>query len=420
MIIFARKPMVNGVLNLELFIARRLLRGNESRNVSVPIVKIALTGIALGVCVMLLSVFVITGFRQEITAKLSGFSAHLDVSSYEGEDACIVPGDTLPAAVRQLPGVRQVYPYVTKPAILESGREIHGVVLRGVDSVYDAAFYARHLKEGVVPDFSGASASNDVLVSSSVAALLGLEAGSKVRAHFVQDPPRVRVFTVRGIYATGFREYDDVLVLCDMRHLQRLNGWTAEQVTGMAVELADIGQVAEAGEAVGELLPADGGGRFYRLATLQEMAPQVFDWLNLLNMNVWVILALIMIVAGFNMVSGLLVLILDKTSFIGLMKALGCRNVSLRRLFLYMAAGLVGRGMLAGNLLALALAGVQYFFHVVSLDPSTYYMDTVPVNFDWGYMVLLDVGVLAVSVGMMIVPTMLISRIKPIRAIRFE
>lgn len=407
-------------MNLELFLARRLLGGRQSRNASVPIVKIALIGIALGVCVMLLSVFVITGFRQEITAKLSGFSAHLDVSAYEREGAYVVAGDTLLSALRGVAGVKQVYPYVTKPAILESGQEIHGVVLRGVDSTYDAAFYGAHLKEGALPDFGGAGVSNEVLVSASVAALLGLEAGGKVRAHFVQDPPRVRVFTVKGIYATGFREYDDVLVLCDMRHLQRLNGWAAGEVSGVAVELADIGRIEDAGEAVDAVLPMDGQGNFYRLTTLREMAPQIFDWLNLLNMNVWVILTLIMLVAGFNMVSGLLILILDKTSLIGLLKALGSRNVSLRRLFLYMAAGLIGRGMLAGNALALVLAGAQYFFRVVSLDPATYYMDTVPVNFDWGYLVLLNIAVLAVSVGMMVVPTMIISRINPIRAIRFE
>lgn len=411
-------------LNLELFIARKLLKGDPSGNVSVPIVKIALIGIALGVCVMLLSIFIITGFKQEITAKLSGFSAHLNVSAYENDDSYngsnIVLNDTLAEEIGSLTGVKQVYPYITKPAIIESGNEIHGVILRGINAAYDAAFYEKHLKNGEVPDFATPTVTNEILISSSVADLLGVVVGDKVTAHFVQEPPRARAFRIKGIYDTGFKEYDDMLVLCDIRHLQRLNGWEAGEVTGLAIELTDIEKTQQVGEAVDLILPLDENNNFYKLTTLHQLAPQVFDWLNLLNMNVWIILTLIVVVAGFNMVSGLLILILDKTSLIGVLKALGYRNIALRRLFLYIAVGLIGRGMLAGNVLAFLLGGIQYFFHIIRLDPNTYYMDTVPVNFNPGYILLLNIGVLVVSVGVLIVPTMLISRIKPIRAIRFE
>lgn len=412
-------------MNLELFIARRLLKGDNGKTISVPIVRIAIVGIALGVCVMLLSVFIITGFKKEITDKLSGFAAHINVGPYGSNSNSFTGGDiwvedTLLNRFREVDGVEEAYVYVTKPAILKSRDEIHGVVLRGVDSTYSAAFYKQHLREGSCPAFRGEKASNEILLSSSVASLLGVKRGDKLTVHFVQDPPRVRAFTIRGIYETGFKEYDDVVVLCDIRHLQRLNDWEQEQVSGVAIELVDIQQIAVAEEAIDEVLPWDDDNNFYKLTTIQENAPQVFDWLSLLNMNVWIILILIVVVAGFNMVSGLLILILDKTNLIGILKALGYKDLRLRKLFFYISVGLIGRGMLIGNGLALFLGGLQHWLHVIKLDPVTYYMDTVPVNFNLGYILLLNLGVLVVSVLMLVLPTMFISRIKPIKAIRFE
>ena len=411
-------------MNLELLIARRLLKGSKTGTVSVPIVKIALAGIALGVCVMLLSVFIITGFKKEITDKLSGFAAHLNITTYESNDSggggFVLASDTLLADLRGLPGVRQAYPYVIKPAILKSDSEIHGVLMKGVDSLYDARFYQKNLRSGSLPVFDSVRPSTDVLISSSVAALLNVKNGDKLLAHFVQDPPRVRVFRVKGIYETGFKEYDDLFILCDIRQLQRLNGWKEQEVSGIGVELKDMNQTVETGIEIDGFLPLDENNNFYKVSSLRETAPQVFDWLSLLNMNIWIILTLIVVVAGFNMVSGLLILILDKTSLIGILKALGCRDIVLKKVFLYLAIALSARGMLVGNILALVLGGLQYYFHIVSLDPATYYMDTVPIHFDIGYILLLNAGVLVVSVVMLIVPTILIAKIKPIKAIRFE
>lgn len=394
------------------------------RAVAVPIVRIALVGIALGVCVMLLSIFIITGFKKEITDKLSGFSSHLSVVAYDNNNSFdgneIRVSDTLLNDLKGAQGVKYAYKYVTKPVILKSGSEIHGVVLKGADSLYRFDFFSKHLKDGGCPDYRTGSLSNDILISSSVADLLNVKVGEKINAHFVQEPPRARIFTVKGIYETGFKEYDDVLVICDMRHLQRLNGWKPDEVTGVGIELWDIEKSDEAEDAVDALLPWEGENDFYKIVTLRESAPQVFDWLNLLNMNVWIILILIVTVAGFNMVSGLLILILDKTSLIGILKALGYKNVNLRKLFLYISVGLIGRGMLGGNCLALLLGWLQYQFRIIRLDPVTYYMDTVPVNFDIWYIISLNLGVLLVSTLMLIVPTMLISRILPIKAIRFE
>ena len=411
-------------MNLELFIARRMLRGKSRGAVSVPIVRLAVGGIALGVCVMLLSVFIITGFKQEIAAKLSGFMAHLNITGYETDVAHAGEGILFPDSLLQqlstLEEVKQAYPYVLKPAILKSETEIHGVVLKGVDSLYNADFYKGYLKDGGFPVFSSLRPSDDILLSASVAALLDVKAGDRIKAYFVQQPPRVRVFTVKGIYDTGFKEYDDMTVLCDIRHLQRLNGWDAGQLTGVAIELEDIRLIPAVEEALDHVLAWNEDQDFYKITSLQEAAPQIFDWLALLNMNVWVILILIVTVAGFNMVSGLLILILDKTTLIGILKALGYKNVSLRKLFLYISAGLIIKGMLWGNVLAFVLAGIQAIFRVIHLDPVTYYMDTVPINFSLGYVILLNVGVIVITVLMLIVPTMLISKISPVKAIKFE
>ena len=412
-------------MNLEFYIARRLLKGKENSTVSVPIVRIALVGIALGVCVMLLSIFIITGFKKEITDKLTGFSAHLNVvayGNYNSYDAAekVRVSDTLLFEIAELPEVATVYPYVAKPAILKSKKQIHGVVLYGVDSLYPGDFIRKHVVSGDYPDFSTAKASDEILISKAVASLLEVGAGEKINAHFVQDPPRVRVFTVKGIYDTGFGEYDNIYVFCDLRHLQRLNGWQSDEVSGIAVDLKDIGLLPVAEEKVYDLLPWEDSGNMCKVTTLYDMAPSLFDWLGMLNTNVWIILVLILVVAGFNMVSGLLILILDKTFLIGILKALGYTNVNLRKLFLYIAAGLIGRGMIWGNILAFVLAGIQYFFRVIPLDPVAYYMDTVPIHFNFVFVILLDIGVLVISTLMLVVPTMLISRISPIRAIRFE
>ena len=409
-------------MNLEWYIARRLLKGDATKSATVPIVKIAIVGIALGLCVMLLSLFIITGFKKEITEKLSGFTAHLNVQPYmpgsTGEGGVIPGVDSVVLELKKVEGVKDAYGYIEKPAIFKSKEEIHGVVLKGVDAGYDATFFQRNLKEGKLPDYSAETTSNDILISRSVASMLGVGVGDRVTSHFVQEPPRARVFTVSGIYDTGFKEYDDVMVLVDERHLARLNGWKAGEVSKIALELNDVEQVNAIAEKVEDKI--DELGLYCEVRTLADEAPQIFDWLALLNMNVWVILILIVTVAGFNMVSGLLILILDKTTFIGIMKALGYKNVSLRKLFLYISAGLIAKGMLWGNVLAFVLAGVQAIFNVVHLDPVTYYMDTVPINFSIGYVILLNLGVIAVTVLMLVIPTMLISKISPVKAIKFE
>ncbi|MDR1274427.1 MAG: ABC transporter permease [Odoribacteraceae bacterium] len=410
-------------MNVEWYMARRLLKEGKGGFASVAIVKVAVAGIALGLCVMLLAVFVIAGFKREITRKLFGFTSHLNVLplAEAGEGGCIRRGDTLVSWLEGLEGVEEAYGYVEKPAILKSRGEegeIHGALLRGADAGRGLSFFREHLVEGELPDFTADTASNGILLSANAAGYLRVSPGDRLTAYFVDDPRRPRPFVVRGVYRTGFKEYDDVMALVDKRHLTRLNGWEAGDASGIAVALADPGRAREMAARITASLEETRGDCEAR--TLEEMAPQIFDWLKLLDMNVWIIVILLVTVAGFNMVSGLLILILDKTALIGILKALGCRDFSTRRLFLYIAAGLVARGMLWGNLLAFALGGVQYCFHVVALDPETYYMSTVPLFFNVWHVVLLNAGVMAVTVLVLVAPTMLVSRVDPVRSMRFE
>jgi lipoprotein-releasing system permease protein len=399
--------------------ARRLLKEGKRGFASVTIVRVAVAGIAMGLCVMLLALFVISGFKREITRKLLGFTSHVNVLPLDAGDGGgrLSRGDTLVAWIAGQPGVKETYAYVEKPAILRSRQregQMHGVLLRGEDATRASAFLREHLAEGTFPDFTTDTVSDEILLSVNAAGYLQARPGDRLTAYFADDPRRARRFEVSGLYRTGFKEYDDVMAFVDKRHLLRVNGWEAGDATGIAVALEKPGEAKRLATRV------TGTRQGCRTRTLQEMAPQVFDWLKLLDMNVWIIVVLLVTVAGFNMVSGLLILILDKTAMIGVLKALGCRDASTRRLFLHVAGGLVARGMLWGNLLAFALAGVQYYFQVVSLDPETYYMSTVPLLVNAWHVIALNAGVMVVTMLVLVVPTMLVSRVSPARTMRFE
>lgn len=411
-------------MNVEWFIARRLLDTKDNKSISIPIVRIALIGIVLGVVIMLLSLFITSGFKKEITDKLSGFFSDLEISAYASHNTfmndVVEVSDTLLTAIAQTKGVVEYYPFVTKPAILKRQEEIQGVVLKGVDSLYQNSFFEQHLIQGEMPDWKSAQRSDELLISQLAADVLNLAVGDKVELHFVQTPPRIRQWRIAGIYSTGFKEYDENFALCDMRQLQRLNDWTNREVSGIAIMVDHKENIEEIAGKISEVLPYDRNNNYYRITTLGEQAPQIYDWLALLNMNIWIILILVIAVAGFNMVSGLLVLIIDKTAMIGILKALGLRDYSLQKIFLYLSIGLIWKGVLWGTGIALLLGGIQYFFAILPLDPVTYYMDRVPIHIDWLQLLILDIGVIGISTLMLIIPSLLIGRINPIEAIKFE
>ena len=412
---------------MELFIARRLYKSEQgSRSVSRPAVLIAQIGVALGLAVMLVTIAVSFGFKHEVREKAVGFSSHIHISNYESgqsyEALPVAADSALLGRLAAIPSVEHVQRYVAKPGVFRTDNDFIGYILKGVGEDYDLSFYAQYLKEGVLPQFSDSVASGNILISRVIADKLQLGVGDKVDSYFLQGTMRARRYTVAGIYETGFNEYDRLFVIADLKAVQALNRWEPDQVTGVEVALTDFSKVEDMNWELGTLLDRteDKYGNQYLVQSVTDINPGLFAWLDVLDMNVWLILALMIGVAGFTMISGLLILIIERTQFIGILKALGASNASVRKAFLYLAMLIIGKGMLWGNIVGLGLCAVQKFTGLIPLDPANYYLDRVPIEFNWLFILAVNVVMFVLSVLILIVPSHLISRIYPTKAMRFE
>ena len=412
---------------MELFIARRLYKSEQgSRSVSRPAVLIAQIGVALGLAVMLVTIAVSFGFKHEVREKAVGFSSHIHISNYESgqsHEALSVAADSaLLGRLAATPSVEHVQRYAAKPGVFRTDNDFIGYILKGVGEDYDLSFYAQYLKEGVLPQFSDSVATGNILISRVIADKLQLGVGDKVDSYFLQGTMRARRYTVAGIYETGFNEYDRLFVIADLKAVQALNRWEPDQVTGVEVALTDFSKVEDMNWELGTLLDRteDKYGNQYLVQSVTDINPGLFAWLDVLDMNVWLILALMIGVAGFTMISGLLILIIERTQFIGILKALGASNASVRKAFLYLAMLIIGKGMLWGNIVGLGLCAVQKFTGLIPLDPANYYLDRVPIEFNWLFILAVNVVMFVLSVLILIVPSHLISRIYPTKAMRFE
>lgn len=416
-------------MNWKLFIARRIYQTKEKegdRNVSKPAVRIAMVGIAIGLAVMILSVAVVVGFKHEVRDKVIGLGADILVTSLDVVQSYqvtpVVGDDSLISALEKMPGVKHVQRYATKPGMIMTSDNFQGIVLKGIGQEYDTTFLHRHLQEGHIPAFTDSVSSNQVLVSKTIADRLGVRVGDKLYTYYLENNIRARRLTVAGIYQTNFSSYDDLFLLTDLRTVERLNNWEPGQVGGLEIQVTDYDLLDETNGYILSSLDKKTdkyGGRYYA-QTIEEVYPQIFAWLDLLDINVWVILVLMVGVAGFTMISGLLIIILERTNMIGVLKALGADNTAIRKIFLSFAVFLIRKGMLWGNVIALTCCAVQYFFRPVRLDPAVYYIDAVPIELNLWIWLLLNAGTLVVSVLMLVGPSYLISRIHPARSIRFE
>lgn len=412
---------------MESFIARRLYKSEQgSRNVSRPAVFIAQLGVALGLAVMLVTIAVSFGFKHEVRDKAVGFSSHLHISNYESAqsyEALPVAADSaLWHTLMAMDDVTHVQRYATKAGVFRTENDFMGYVLKGVAEDYDLSFYAQYLQEGELPVFSDSIASGKILISREIASKLQLGVGDRVDSYFLQGNMRARRYTVAGIYETGFSEYDRVFALTDLKAVQALNRWEPDQVTGVEVMLAGFDKVEPMNWELGSLLDRtqDRYGEQYFVQSVTDLNPGLFAWLDVLDMNVLLILALMIGVAAFTMISGLLILIIERTQFIGVLKALGASNAMVRKTFLYLAMLIIGKGMLWGNVVGLALCAVQKYTRLVGLNPQDYYLDCVPIEFNWPLIVTVNVVMFVLSVLILIVPSHLISRIYPTKAMRFE
>ena len=412
---------------MESFIARRLYKSEQgSRSVSRPAVFIAQLGVALGLAVMLVTIAVSFGFKHEVRDKAVGFSSHLHISNYDSaqdyEALPIAADSALWHTLTPMKEVVHVQRYATKAGVFRTADDFMGYVLKGVGEDYDLSFYAQYLKEGELPHFSDSVASGQILISREIADKLQLNVGDKVDSYFLQGTMRARRYTVAGIYETGFSEYDRVFVLTDLKAVQALNRWEPDQVTGVEVMLADFDKVESMNWELGAMLDRtqDRYGEPYFVQSVTDINPGLFAWLDVLDMNVLLILALMIGVAAFTMISGLLILIIERTQFIGVLKALGASNAMVRRTFLYLAMLIIGKGMLWGNVVGFALCAVQKYTRLIALNPQDYYLDSVPIEFNWSLIVTVNVVMFVLSVLILIVPSHLISRIYPTKAMRFD
>ena len=404
--------------NWKFFIARRIYRSREGeKEVSKPAVRIAMAGIAIGLAVMIVSVAVVIGFKHQVRDKVIGMGSDIVISSIEGAQLYqmnpVVANDSMLSVIRNIPQVSHVQRYATKPGMIMTADNFQGMIVKGVAQEYDWTYLKAHLQEGEIPALTDSVASNRVLVSRSMADKLSLKVGDKLYTYYIEGNVRARRLTVSGIFQTNFSAFDDYFLITDMYMVRRLNGEVAVSDYRFLDSVNDDirGHIQE---------QTDRYGAIYCSRTSEELYPQIFAWLDLLDTNVWVILILMTGVAGFTMISGLLIIILERTQMIGVLKALGADNASIRQIFLSFSVFLIGRGMCWGNVIGLSCCLIQYFFEPIKLDPATYYVNAVPVELHLGWIVLLNVCTLLVSVGMLVGPSYLISHIHPAKSIRFE
>ncbi|GAB2943156.1 ABC transporter permease [Hymenobacter coalescens] len=404
-------------MNVSRYISQKI-EGSDSGSFTSSVTKIAIISIALGLAVMVVSFAILEGFRNEIQAKIFSFGAHLTISKYDNNNSLEVEpinGPELTQELRRYGQVNSMQPFARKTAIIKTRDEVMGVVLKGIDEENGPSPMRQNMVAGTFLTFPDSSASDRVLLSRKMADKLRLKVGDDAIFYFIQNPPRVRKFTVAGVYQTGLDEFDEVYVIGDIRQIRELNAWPDSLIGGYEVVLKDFRQLDPVSDNILNSLPYD-----LKLDKITDQYAQLFDWLQLLNRNVIIFLILIIFVATFNMVATIFIMILERTNMIGVLKALGATDNQIRHMFFFRGLNLTLKGMFWGNLVGLGFCTIQYFFHPIPLDPENYYMDRVPIYWDPEVILLINAAVFVTSQLAVLIPTYLIARIKPVVAIKFD
>ena len=415
-------------MSLPLFIARHIYGSDaNSQKVSRPAIHIATIGVALGLAVMIITVSVVYGFKHTIRDKVVGFGSHLQIENFvtqqTGIPAPICINDTLMRKLRQTEGISRIAQYTMAQGILKTDDDFLGVVFKGVDEQYNTQFLKDNLTAGELPQFSREQGKYELLISQKMASQLHLKAGDRITAYFVgNDDVRARKFTIKGIYQTNMSQFDQNLCFTDFTVPVKLNGWKEDQCSGAELLVSNFDDIEQTSAKIIKLVNSktDRYGEVLTSQTIHEAYPSIFSWLSLLDINVWIILILMVCVAGFTMISGLLIIILERTQMIGILKALGMRNDAVRHTFLWFAAFIIGRGLFWGNVIGIGLVVLQQQTSFIRLDPASYYVDTAPMELNIPIIVALNVATLFISVFVLIAPSYLISHIHPARSMRYE
>lgn len=415
-------------MNFPLFIAKKIYHDqDDKRMVSRPAIRIATIGVAIGLAVMIVTVSVVLGFKHTIRDKVVGFGGHIQVHNVlwfnEVDPYSVSVDDSLLNAISKIEGVKHIERYSVTQGLLKTDDDFLGVAVKGVGPEFDSAFLKEHLLEGEIPQFSDSTSHYQLLVSKMIADKLKLKVGQKLFAYFLDsDNVRTRKYTICGIYQTNMTRFDESLCFTDIYTVNRLNGWKQDECSAIAVTVNSLDQILQTEEAFIEQVNRsyDKNGNMLTSQTIYETYPQVFIWLELLDINVWIILALMVCVAGFTMISGLLIIILERTQMIGILKALGARNKTIRHTFLWFSVFIIGQGMLWGNIVGIGIVLLQQYTGFITLDPQTYYVSQAPMELNLPLILLLDAVTLFICVFVLIAPSYLISHIHPAKSMRYE
>lgn len=414
-------------MNFPYFLAKRFSSNsykNKTRKKSS--VKIATFGIAVGLAVMILAISVVIGFKREVRAQVVGFGSHIQIFSYSGSSSFDRQPITIDSitmlSIKAIPAVSKIEPIVTKPGIIKTDDSFKGVVFKGVKEDYDWSFYKKNLVEGSVSDFVQNENRNNILISDKLAKQLNIGLGDDIFAYFFQQQVRARKFHITGVYATTFSEFDKLFVICNSAVIQELNQWDSTRISSVEIMLSNFDLLEQTTNDIQSIVgnKFDNNRLIYNTQSIKELYPQIFNWLEMLNINAYIILILMMAVAGFNMISGLLIIILEKTQTIGILKALGMKNREIRKVFVLNAMFFVTRGMFWGNLIGLLAVLLQNYFRIIPLNPEYYYTDSVPVAINLWHIALLNVAVFILSIAIMVLSSQIITKISPAKSIKFE
>ena len=415
-------------MNLSFFIAKRIYSDKgDKRKVSRPAIHIATAGVAIGLAVMILTVSVVLGFKHTIRDKVIGFGSHIQVANFltmqSSDPYPICIDDSIMRVIKGIEGVAHVERFALTQGILKTDEDFLGISFKGIGPEYDLSFIKSNLKSGSLPSFSDSANKGNLLLSSATADKMNLKTGDKVYAYFISDTGvKMRRFTVSGIFQTNMSQFDNSLCFTDLYTARKLNNWDGQLCSGAEVRVADLQLIDAVASRIADKVnrTTDHEGNIFSSQTIYESYPQIFSWLSLLDVNVWIILALMICVAGFTMISGLLIIILERTQMIGVLKALGMKGASVRHTFLWFAVFIIGKGMLIGDLLAAAIIVLQRPTGFISLDPTTYYVSEAPTEVNLPAFLLVNAATLLISVLVLVGPSFLISHIHPAKSMRYE
>lgn len=413
-------------MNLPLFLSKRIFSDKgDRRKVSRPAIRIATIGVAIGLAVMIVTVSIVLGFKHTIRDKVAGFGSHITVQNVRAvysSDYTICIDSTYLSLLEEVDRVKHVQRYTTTQGILKTDDDFLGIILKGIGPEYDTSFLQEYLVEGELPQFCDSATQYPLVVSKTMADKLKLHTGDRLFAYFISDDVRTRKFTVCAIYQTNMKRFDDAICITDIYVTQKLNGFDSEEYSGLELLSDDFDHLTDTKHDVSAVLRAhpDMAGNYMASQTIKESYPQVFSWLELLDINVLIILILMIAVAGFTMISGLLIIILERTQMIGILKALGTRNSTVISTFLWFGAFIISRGLLLGNIIGIGIVVLQQQTGLVTLDPQTYYVSEAPMELNVPIILLLNVCTLLSSVLVLILPSMLVMFIRPAQSMRYE